>query len=242
MKLVSTISIMALLMTLPNTIHPSSAKPLTFVSLGRDCETGFVLRDLGLRNHAYPFDWIITPNFEAICLLIEDKFQHFLTLDYLKLDGRRIVNTYYDIAFYHDFPRQGVTPDLHTEFQDSSKLIVENYVDYLDDVTKKYTRRIERLVQLFDGSSKVVLVRTHINPTQAQRFVAIMAKHYPCADYMLLVAHSQKDLDYYWDIPHVASVYMQEIDEEPWRAAIQWFERKSWKKVFTEFGCIKPTP
>lgn len=50
----------------------------TCISLGRACGPALNLRELKIRNEAYPFDWISSP-LESLCKALEEVFFAFLT-------------------------------------------------------------------------------------------------------------------------------------------------------------------
>jgi hypothetical protein len=47
-----------------------------FISLGIDCGTANILKQLGLRNYSLPFDWVVT--YEGITNIINNNFTNYL--------------------------------------------------------------------------------------------------------------------------------------------------------------------
>jgi hypothetical protein len=47
-----------------------------FISLGVDCGTACMLKQLGLRNYSLPFDWVVT--YEGITNIINNNFTNYL--------------------------------------------------------------------------------------------------------------------------------------------------------------------
>lgn len=47
-----------------------------FVSLGIDCGTAYILKQLGLRNCSLPFDWVVT--YKGITNIINNDFTNYL--------------------------------------------------------------------------------------------------------------------------------------------------------------------
>lgn len=98
------------------------------ISLGYFCSVAMELERTGLRTASYPFDWVISDNFEKVIKMIETNFEGLLDYDYLYQE--EILDHYYNsnvqIHFYQDF----------------------NSIDSLEkqivDVSEKYKRRIER--------------------------------------------------------------------------------------------------
>lgn len=100
------------------------------ISLGHFCSVAQELERLGLRDASYPFDWLITKR-EPLHRLINNHFDGFLEYDNLyqsQAEKNIYRNKYYDfgVSFYHDFSRY-----IPLDAQ-------------LDEVQKKYARRIER--------------------------------------------------------------------------------------------------
>lgn len=100
------------------------------ISLGHFCGVAQELERLGLRDASYPFDWLITKR-EPLHQLIDNHFDGFLEYDNL-YQYSPIGNIYknkqygYGVSFYHDFSRY------------------KPLDEQIDEVQKKYTRRIER--------------------------------------------------------------------------------------------------
>ena len=53
-----------------------------FVSIGPCCYTTEYIKNNGLRNHSYPFDYIFS-SIEMVNHCINDKFKNFLDLKYI---------------------------------------------------------------------------------------------------------------------------------------------------------------
>lgn len=99
------------------------------IPLGYFCSVAMELERKGLRNASYPFDWIISDDFEIILNLLRNGFEGFL--DENSLYQEATPNVYYNyhtkIHFYHDF--NAYTP----------------LSDQIHSVSVKYNRRIKRL-------------------------------------------------------------------------------------------------
>jgi len=103
------------------------------VPIGFFCGVAQELERIGLRNCAYPIDWLIT-ELEPLIDCISCNFMDFLNLKYLEKDLTEkeqkytyvVQNTKYHIKFFHDF-QKGISIE-----------------DQLQDVTEKYDRRIQR--------------------------------------------------------------------------------------------------
>ena len=53
-----------------------------FISIGPCCYTTEYIKNNGIRNHSYPFDWIFS-SIEMVNHCITDKFKTFLDLSYI---------------------------------------------------------------------------------------------------------------------------------------------------------------
>jgi len=71
-----------------------------FISLGVDCGTATILKELGLRERSLPFDWILT--YEGIANIINNNFDNFLpSYD----NNYEQLNINYGVVFVHNrFP------------------------------------------------------------------------------------------------------------------------------------------
>ncbi|MCI6444409.1 MAG: papain-like cysteine peptidase, partial [Clostridia bacterium] len=78
-----------------------------FISIGYFCSVASELERMGLRHESFPFDWLITENFEIVLDLIKNNFDRFLIKENLFQESNINPNYYYDqeckIHIYHDF-------------------------------------------------------------------------------------------------------------------------------------------
>jgi len=100
------------------------------ISLGYFCNVALEIERIGLRKASYPFDWIITSDFNMVIQLIKSEFKSFMLYDNLYQEYAINPDYYFDIEntihFYHDF---------------SSKISLK---DQFKNVKNKYGRRINR--------------------------------------------------------------------------------------------------
>lgn len=214
-----------------------------FISLGIDCEAACSLRYFKLRQQAYPFDWLVTLSFSDICTLLANEFADFLNPLYLSYDGKAVVQTKYNIIFNHDFPSDPLAPGYaviqepqENAYQLYSGHINANYLDHLNEVIEKYTRRINRLLTLLNAKSTIIFFRTRGTPEEAKQFVQLMETQYPLVDYRLLVTYNDPSLDYDWNIPHVTHYHRHApslgIDPE-------WMHADEWPCILSHLGFEK---
>lgn len=125
--------------------------PYLFVSLGCTCWTAQALRAHGLRNAAFPFDWLLTRDNEKFIMCLNEDFEHFLNPLYLlrsKTSTTDIENNYYNFQFTHDWP-------FNKDLRDSP----ERYNEQIQFITSKYSRRINRFKSLNNFQGKVFFIR-----------------------------------------------------------------------------------
>lgn len=119
-----------------------------YISLGNTCGVAYQLQQLGLRQNAYPFDWLLSQNINGVIDLITSDFSDILnpknivykslTNNFPLLDDDwkeekdktlRVVDTKYKLTFMHDF-------------QDKSDL---------ENVIIKYKRRCDRFMSVMSN-------------------------------------------------------------------------------------------
>ncbi len=208
-----------------------------FVSLGRDCEPALILRTLNLRSEAYPFDWNNTTQFSGICDMIKNNFENFLNPLFLKHNGSTVLHTHYTIEFRHDFP--SLTPSGDTGIVDLDAswqpyyggLVVNNFLDFLPIITEKYTRRINRFIELLNSTKNIVFIRTHLTPEEAKQFVTLMDTHYPNLKYQLIGLQSNKNIiTDFQQIPSV-KVYYTETKHSHNGG---WLQQQEWQTIIAD--------
>jgi hypothetical protein len=204
---------------------------IVLISLGQDCQAAWRLKQFNLRELAYPFEWLRAYDFYGVCKNIEDRFINFLNPYYLSAFREQVSNTLYGLGFVHDFPTND-TGYIAVE-NENCGIVVSNYLDYLEQVKKKYQPRIKRFLDALDGNNKVIFIRTHIGPDQAQFFVNMINKYFSQADYRLVVIHEQRALNYNWKIARVENFFISE--KEP-LCVNNWLSQNEWQNVFMKLG------
>lgn len=117
-----------------------TADEVIFVSLGSICEPSHMLKYCELRKEAYPFDWIVSFDGEALIEMLQEDFRHFFEDEYFVPYGVACLHTYYRLEFLHD-----------GNFENSYPLA---------ELKEKYSRRIERFRSLKNFSGKVIFLRS----------------------------------------------------------------------------------
>ena len=205
------------------------AKPI-LVSLGLDCQVAMKTREFKIRNGAFPFDWVISDDFESVIAAIEDNFKHWLDPKYLQYKDYQIFNSLYGISFVHDFPvlNESKKPKLS-----NFEIIDPNFLGSLTSITQKHDRRIERLFSLLNSSEELIFIRTEATPSQAKRFVNLIKQRYPKLVFKLVVICPPKLLNVDWNIDGVENFYGMDAGMHPW-----WWGNQTWEHVFKQLKLI----
>lgn len=158
------------------------------ISLGTVCPVAFVLREKNIRTVAYPFDWVVVP-FYGLYRTLEHDFDNFILKKNLivqigpNFDGVVDTDTYF--VFFHDFP---ILNDV-SEQEDTVKTgkIIENFLDFYDDINNKYQRRISRFREALSSSEKVILIRYLATKEEAILLRDLIRSKYPLLDFTLVI-------------------------------------------------------
>lgn len=161
---------------------------ILFVSLGSVCETTHILRFCELRQAAFPFDWIVSMDGEALINILQQDFQHFLDDQYFMAYGPACLHTYYHLEFLHDGD------------------FTSNFEHRLIPLKNKYKRRIERFSSLKNFPGKVIFLRCsypfsltdghrfyhlesnlEISEEYATRLHAALKNYFPDLDFHLII-------------------------------------------------------
>lgn len=168
---------------------PALKKNVTFVSLGNNCWTAQALRAAGLRDRAFPFDWLFSLDNEGLNRALDDDFQNFTNSDFFSPDNYDCIsvrNNYYGVVFTHDWP-----------FSDH-QMSPDRYNYHLDVIKTKYDRRIARFRQLREYSGKAFFFRTFSthpdfkgeygwNTEKAKKLKSSLDRYFPNLDFTLVI-------------------------------------------------------
>jgi len=131
---------------------------VVYVPLGGDCSPASMLRELGLRTFALPFDWISGDVDIRIRCIREDfaGFHQGVVLGRGR-DENTVLIDQLGFRFHHDYPTvEEPTPVIEEAGRDERR-IVDNWREYYADVYAKYQRRIERFRAVLRGDERVVI-------------------------------------------------------------------------------------
>lgn len=164
----------------------TTTRPL-FVSLGSFCEVALRLRECGLREAAFPYDWLITKNHALLITMLDNDFQFFTDEEYFSQYAEHpiwVKNSYYEIYFIHDWP----FPDTWTD--------PARYAQQLQEIKTKYERRITRFRNLRQFPNKVFFFRTswfeetpYVTGQQAQELKVALDRYFPDLEFTLVIVN-----------------------------------------------------
>lgn len=170
-----------------------------FVSLGSHCEPAHMLRACGLRKVAFPFDWIVSFDGEALIELLEEDFANFFYLPSFVPYGPagHLLHTYYHLEFLHEGDFGG-----------------DQFLFNMEKLQAKYERRIARFRSLSIYPGRVFFIREayegsmsdphryfrskenlEISEAYALRLFNALQERFPLLDFSLLIInHAAQDI------------------------------------------------
>jgi hypothetical protein len=119
-----------------------------YISLGGDCSVAYWLGKLGLRQYAFPFDWVKSDIFNII-KVIETKFHFFFnSVKIVEIENLK-------------FPV--IDEDWEENIMNTYKIETDCFVfqhDKIEDFKEKYERRIKRFYEILeDDTIKKIFIR-----------------------------------------------------------------------------------
>jgi hypothetical protein len=124
-------------------------KPM-FVSLGSSCIPAGMLRNGGLRDAAFPLDWLLSLDTDGVIKAIEDDFNNFLNDEYLIPDNFLIQKASGASLVHLDY---------HFEFVHEGDFFGSEYEENMHGLRDRYQRRIDRFRGLAEYPGTVVFLR-----------------------------------------------------------------------------------
>jgi hypothetical protein len=193
-----------------------------YISLGYDCSTAGVLKGLGLRECAYPFDWTEV-NFDSLKRCINDNFKQFHKQIILNKSKQRAID-FYGIQFPHDYPIIQQPGYIDNNFYSECK-ICDDYEKYTDQILEKYGRRIERFQNTLNDTNKPLIVLYRETYQHAVAIKYILENKYKRENIIIIVGTAQS-IEEQGPKNHAVIACNPEIngdwnDNEIWRKAIE---------------------
>lgn len=208
------------------------------IPLGTHCSAASSIRQLNIRQQAFPLDWIVS-DFNSLYKAFEEDFKNFLNIHSLRLrPDKQAVVDYYGFQFPHDFPTTA-QPTIKTlkSYEDENSTFVNqatvlpNFIDYHDIVFSKYARRINRMYDILKGSEKVYFLRHFgINKQQAIAFRNLISKKFPQLDFVIVVVNSISQYESNWNLEKIKNHYLD--DRKIWN------NPEEWKRIYSSLGLM----
>jgi hypothetical protein len=190
-----------------------------YISVGFDCSTATTLKNLKLRNAAYPFDWT-DANFKAFEQCILDNFKQFHKNLHLNESKQRLID-YYGIQFPHDYPTVNSPKTIDGNYYPEYK-ICDDYEKYIDQVLEKYGRRIERFRNTMTDKTRPLIVLYRGTYTDAVKIKYLLETSYQREHIIVVVATKEPLIQQNKAViacnPEINNIW-NEI--EIWKAAIE---------------------
>jgi hypothetical protein len=178
-------------------------KPPLCISLGSMCFTAINLRELNLRQEAYPFDWLVTP-FLSLYRVLEEDFALFFTDLKLRSDHGGVFDAY-GIHFIHDFPTvHSSSENIENIDFIANSTIADGWQLLIPQVFEKYVRRIDRFIKVCRSNEKVIFLRadgkmsqdknSYIGTTKQEALVLrdLLKRKFPNLNFTLVIFSRKK--------------------------------------------------
>uniref|UniRef100_A0A6C0B7N3 Peptidase n=1 Tax=viral metagenome TaxID=1070528 RepID=A0A6C0B7N3_9ZZZZ len=192
-----------------------------YLSLGNECSSALVLKDLNLRTGSHPFDWTETP-FKALSACLQTDFTMFHKNVHLDEMKRNVIDEY-GIRYPHDYPVK-----LLSNFKCSAdgfiagRLVEDDWYKYTEQVSEKYGRRIERFRNVMADKSKPIIILYRDKYENALIVKQILEKTYNREHLIIVVATNETIV---WPNPAIVLCNPESggkwNDKDIWLGAIQ---------------------
>lgn len=133
-----------------------ASEKVRFISLGSHCGPTLLFKQYGVREAAYPFDWMLSIDGEKIIEILNDDFAYFLDEKYL------LPHPTSGILLHHVY---------HLEFSHEENSFGASLYNFFDTLIPKFQRRIERFRQLNNFKGKVFFIRASFPLSNHRNYV-----------------------------------------------------------------------
>jgi len=217
-----------IIISLISLLYQFDVKGVYLISLGGDCTVATVLRSLGLRTAAYPFDWMFS-HYDPLYKALADDFNHFLDPNSLKIgDDPRIIVDAYGLLFVHDFPTIYHPAALTESETHGWAQVRDDWREFIQPIREKYQRRIERFRSVLSGSEQVFLIRYSLpNRDEAIRLRDLIINRYPYLNFTLVAVSGSAADNTEWGLEKIRNFFV--VYGSP-----DFLVR--WQNIFAELG------
>jgi hypothetical protein len=150
------------------------------ITIGCDCSPAAALRNVGLRQFALPFDWVVS-SINSLEQCLSENFVRFHTNLRCNESKKRLIDAY-GFEFPHDYPLTTTTnidmigKGVYGE-QDGST-ICDNWMDYYQTVKEKYDRRMERFLSIVRDDKPIIIMCRYNTINEIIRLQELFKKLY----------------------------------------------------------------
>lgn len=203
---------------------------MEYISLGSNCSVTYQLEKLGLRNRAYPFDWVKVSLTQLIKILENDFYDYANTIEFkknsslhpliseyknnLELNTNSIIaSNIYGIILAHEL---------------TSKYEIE-------ELKNKIMSRIDRFKNLSLNVSKIKFVRIELNPlkfswkNQIMHLISLLDKIIREYELVLIINKSVSTNDFINFFPLNIKIHQYENFSPDWK-----MDMLDWKSIFVD--------
>lgn len=187
------------------------------LNLGGDCQVAYQLKHHGLRTYALPFDGLITP-YEALYQLLANNFEGFLDPDNFALiepydESKYIFDKKYGTKLIHDFRCD------------------ESFLNDYEVFAAKYSRRIERFLNLLLTSDYPLFIRKRITREQTIALRDLLLTIRQGNPFLLVVLHGTEEMKVDWQLEFVRNYYLKQLEPYSWEG-----DPQAWLEIFQNLG------
>ena len=168
---------------------------INYMSLGYDCSTASVLRNLNMRCEALPFDWVVS-NLQILINCIEDNFNNYHKNLVFSESKTRLIDSY-GFQFPHDYPFDSESID-NSKLgegafgEEKDKQIINNWHEYHSLVLEKYNRRIERFYDYFKIDKPLIILCRNYSLKHIVNFGKYLENKFNKSNFYFVVSSNEK--------------------------------------------------
>ena len=207
-------------MTGNNKKEMSPPSKINIIPLGRDCNVAEMLRTLGWRQCALPFDWVYS-SIDSLRACFQDNFKLFHTG--LKLNKKRNgLMDHYGFIYVHDYPSPAdmICSDFHIgegmlwEYNP----VGSDWESHYPLVKSKYDRRVDRFLSMMK-SPNPILIFSEFGVKNAKILRQVLTDVYKKTN--VLIINSTRETDHEKNAPHNIIHGYFGSDPQKWKQAVE---------------------
>lgn len=205
------------------------------VSLGNYCLTSMILKDNGLKNFSYPFDWMVTC-IDNIIHSIKDDFKQFLNTDnYLLINGSN--GTRNKFYFAQTTKLFGGLTKIMTDHQHHNLLIGDDY-EYLNRCVTRFNELGKYKELVFVMIQPLYLLNTTVEKEKYITLYNLLKAKFPVKIKLFIFNITKVVNDVFReDIIH-ENLIIYELKAKIVKGSygMQWYDAGGWTKLLEIIG------